>query len=290
LSESLGKDLEVETALATELASIHVDPGQIEQVLMNLCVNARDAMPQGGGLTISTDNVRLGEEACRTRPGISPGEFVRLSVADTGTGMDAETLGRIFEPFFTTKPPGRGTGLGLATVYGVVKQHGGWIDVDSAVDKGTTFHLYFPVSVSSARDHDEPSEAEPVRGGRETILLAEDHEGLRELVRESLQSLGYNVLAACDGEEAVEVFRRHLGQVDLLVLDVVMPRLRGPDAYKRMRSLNAGVPVLFCTGYNPDSAQVETLSGHPVLQKPYPARELARAVRQLLDQGPCRPS
>ena len=209
---------------------------------------------------------------------------MRLSVADTGMGMDAETLTRIFEPFFTTKPPGRGTGLGLATVYGVVKQHGGFVDVASAPGHGTTFHLYFPVSVSSAPDSTPPPEADSVRGGTETILLAEDHEGLRELVHESLESFGYHVLAACDGEEAVDLFRRHAGKVDLLVLDVVMPRLRGPDAYQRIHGLDPAIPVLFCTGYNPDSAQVETLSGHPLLQKPYPARELARIVRRLLDQ------
>ena len=284
LSESLGKDVEVVTELAGELSSVHADPSQIEQVLMNLCVNARDAMPHGGRLTIRTETVRLDEEACRTRPGLSAGESVRLSVADTGTGMDSVTLSRIFEPFFTTKPPGRGTGLGLATVYGVVKQHGGCIDVKSAEGEGTTFQLYFPVAAAEETKAQEPRKTEPVRGGTETILLAEDHEGLRELVRESLQSLGYRVLAATDGQEAVEVYRQHTGKIDLLVLDVIMPRMRGPDAYKRIRDLNPTVPVLFCTGYNPDSAQVETLTSHPVLQKPYPALELARTVRQILDQ------
>jgi signal transduction histidine kinase len=284
ISESLGKDVEVNCELAPELSSVFADAGQIEQVLINLCVNARDAMPSGGRLTIATSNVSLDEEACRSRPGISAGEFVRLTVTDTGSGMDAETLGRIFEPFFTTKPPGRGTGLGLATVYGVVKQHGGCVDVASAPGQGTTFQLHFPVSQSITSDPARPGEAQPVRGGTETILLAEDHAGLRELVCESLESLGYSVLAACDGEEAIELFRRHAGKVDLLILDVVMPRLRGPDAYKRIRDLNGAIPVLFCTGYNSDSAQVEILSGHPVLQKPYRTRELARTVRLLLDQ------
>ena len=284
LCDSLGKDVEVTTKLAPELASVFADPAQIEQVLMNLCVNARDAMPSGGRLAISTANLRLDEDACRTRPATTPGEFVRLTVGDTGTGMDAETLGRIFEPFFTTKPPGRGTGLGLATVYGVVKQHGGHIDVTSAVGQGTTFHLYFPVSAPATPRPVERIEGEPVSGGKETILLAEDHEGLRELVCESLESLGYNVLAACDGEEAIDLFRRNAEKVDLLILDVIMPRLRGPDAYKRIRALNGRVPVLFCTGYSSDSAQVEFLSGHPVLQKPYQTRELARTVRLLLDQ------
>jgi len=290
VAESLGTDIEMTTEAAPDLATIRVDPAQIEQILMNLCVNARDAMPHGGRLTIATGNVHFNEDDCHRHPGMAPGDYVRLSVADTGTGMDPATLERIFEPFFTTKPPGRGTGLGLATVYGVVKQHGGCIDVTSAPGQGATFRIYFPTSLPAETRPAPPADAEPVRGGKETILLAEDHEGLRELVHESLEALGYTVLAARDGEEAIELFRRQGGRVDLLVLDVVMPRLRGPDAYKRIRALDASVPVLFCTGYNPDSAQVETLAGHRVLQKPYPARELARAVRELLDQRACQES
>ena len=284
ISESLGKDVEVRAELATELASVHADPSQIEQVVMNLSVNARDAMPHGGQLTFATKNVHLDAEACRMRPGISPGEFVQLTVADTGTGMDSDTLERIFEPFFTTKPPGKGTGLGLATAYGVVKQHGGWIEVRSKVDQGTAFHIFLPAAIAPEAKSAEPQDAEPVRGGTETILLAEDHEGLRELARESLQALGYKVVVASDGQEALELYGRHPGKIDLLVLDVVMPRLRGPDLYQRIRELNPLIPVLFCTGYNPDSAQVEALSSHLVLQKPYPALELARTVRRLLDR------
>ena len=290
IGESLGRDVELRTDPAADLASIHVDSAQIEQVLMNLCINARDAMPQGGRLTIATRNVQFGEEASRQHPGMRAGAYVCLSVADTGTGMDAVTLGRIFEPFFTTKPPGRGTGLGLATVYGVVKQHGGCVDVTSALGEGTVFHIYFPTSESAESEDAATASAEPVRGGKETILLAEDHEGLRELVCETLTGLGYTVLPARDGEEAVELFRQQEGKVDLLVLDVVMPRMRGPETYQRIRALHAEIPVLFCTGYNPDSTQVETLSGHPVLQKPYPARELARSVRRLLDEAPQRPA
>jgi len=284
ISESLGKDVEVRAELARELASVHADPSQMEQVLMNLAVNARDAMPRGGRLTFATKNAHFDADACRMRPGILPGEFVQLTVADTGTGMDAVTLERIFEPFFTTKPPGKGTGLGLATAYGVVKQHGGWIEVSSTVDLGTAFHLFLPAAAAMEMKSGQPAGTEPVRGGPETILLAEDHEGLRELARESLQTLGYKVLVAEDGQEALQLFRQYPGKIDVLVLDVVMPRLRGPDVYQQIRELNPLIPVLFCTGYNPDSAQVETLSSHPVLQKPYPAVELARAIRRLLDR------
>ena len=162
--------------------------------------------------------------------------------------------------------------------------------MQSVVGKGTTFYIYFPTSAPSEPQEASACSAETIRGGKEIILLAEDHQGLRELVCESLVALGYTVLTAGDGEEAIELFRQQEGKVDLLVLDVVMPRLRGPDAYQRIRAINSSIPVLFCTGYNPDSAQVETLSGHPVLQKPYPARELARTVRKLLDQRPSRES
>ena len=284
LSESLGSDVELRTQLAPGLDSVHVDPAQIEQVLMNLCVNSRDAMPHGGALTIVTENVQLDEAAARLQPGAKPGRYVRLSVSDTGTGMDAATLERIFEPFFTTKPPGRGTGLGLATVYGIVKQHGGMVEVSSAPGQGTTFRVSFPAVFSVGPEQSPESIAPPVRGGSETILLAEDHEGLRELVRESLESLGYAVLTARDGLEAVEMFERHQQAVALLVLDVVMPRLRGPEAYKRIQNLGASLPVIFCSGYSSDATVVEDLSNHPVLQKPYPARELAQAVRLLLDR------
>jgi PAS domain S-box-containing protein len=284
LSESLGSDIELRTQPAPGLDTVHVDPAQIEQVLMNLCVNARDAMPQGGVLTIATENTALDEVSARKHPGAKPGRYVRLTVSDNGMGMDAATQERIFEPFFTTKPPGRGTGLGLATVYGIVKQHGGFVEVISAPSEGASFRIYFPAVSSAEPDGDQEAVGEPVRGGNETILLAEDHEGLRDLVRESLESLGYSVLPARDGLEAVELFARQKDSVALLVLDIIMPRLRGPEAYKRIQELDATVPVIFCTGYSAETTQVETLSGHHVLHKPYPARELARMVRTLLDR------
>jgi two-component system, cell cycle sensor histidine kinase and response regulator CckA len=283
LSESLGSDIEVRTQLASGLAGVHADPAQIEQVLMNLCVNSRDAMPDGGTLTIATENTRLDELSARLQPSAKPGFYVRLSVSDTGMGMDAATLERIFEPFFTTKPQGRGTGLGLATVYGIVKQHGGFVEVTSSPGQGSVFRISLPSASPAEEESASKSEGEPVRGGNETILLAEDHEGLRELIRESLESLGYSVVMARDGLEAVELFERGRGEVALLVLDVIMPRLRGPEAYKRIRELDPTVPVLFCTGYSSDTALVETLSSHHVLHKPYPARDLARMVRSLLD-------
>ena len=284
LSESLGSDIEMRTQLASGLEGVHADSAQIEQVLMNLCVNARDAMPRGGTLTISTENVRLDDSAARLHPGAKPGAYVSMTVADSGIGMDAATLERIFEPFFTTKPPGRGTGLGLATVYGIVKQHGGFVEVKSAPGQGATFHIFLPSASGAVEERPVESDSGPVPGGTETILLAEDHEGLRELISESLEALGYSVLAARDGLEAVELFERKKDSVNLLVLDVVMPRLRGPDAYLRIQELGGSVPVIFCTGYSAETVLVETLSGHRVLHKPYPARELARLIRVLLDE------
>jgi PAS domain S-box-containing protein len=283
LGEALGKDVELVTRLAPDLASVQADRAQIEQVLMNLCVNARDAMPRGGRLVIETSNVTLDGDVCRSKPGSRPGNYVCLSVSDTGTGMDSATLERIFEPFFTTKPQGQGTGLGLATVYGIVKQHGGFVNVYSEPGEGTLFHVYLPAVAASRPAAPSPETLAPLRGGSETLLVADDHDGLRELVREALEGLGYTVLVAQDGEEAVERFREATGKVDLLILDVVMPRLRGPDAYLRIRELRPGIPVIFCTGYNPESAQMSAISGHRVFQKPYSTRELARAIRELLD-------
>jgi PAS domain S-box-containing protein len=283
LGESLGKDIELRTNLAPDLEATRADPAQVEQVLMNLCVNARDAMPGGGQLSIHTRNVHADEEFCRSQPGARPGDYVCLSVSDTGMGMNAATMERIFEPFFTTKPPGQGTGLGLATVYGIVKQHNGFVHVYSELGEGATFRIYFPTAAATEAECPPALSEMPTSGGRETILLADDQTALCELERESLEALGYTVLSAQDGEEAVETFRQYNDKVDLLILDVVMPRLRGPDAYRRISALRPGVPVIFCTGYDPASATVTAISGHPVLQKPFSTRDLARAVRTLLD-------
>lgn len=286
LEKVIGSNIEIESSLAPDLALVSADPTQVEQILMNLCINARDAMPQGGTLHIQTGNALIGEEFCSRQPYAHPGSYCMISVADTGTGMDAATLDRIFEPFFTTKEQGKGTGLGLATVYGIVRQHGGFVQVHSEVGMGSTFRVYLPVSTQGVKSPDRVADTRHVRGGNETILMAEDHEGLREIARETLTNLGYKVITAADGEQAVREFLEPGNKIDLVVLDVVLPKVGGPQAYARICAANPGVPVIFTTGY---SADVELLrqarhQGLPMLQKPYSPRDLGRKIRETLDQ------
>lgn len=286
LEKVIGGNIEMKTRLAPDLAVVRADPTQVEQVLMNLCINARDAMPGGGTIYIETSNAQFDEEYCASQPFARPGSYSLLTVSDTGTGMDAATLDRIFEPFFTTKELGKGTGLGLATVYGIVRQHGGFVHVYSEPGHGTTFRIYLPVS-SQPCDSAEPVEdAGPIRGGKEFVLIAEDHDGLRELARETLTSRGYRVLLACDGEQAVREFHEHSLEIDILLLDVVLPKLSGSEVYAQISQSAPRIPVIFATGYSADLALPDQLrrAGITVLQKPYSPRALARKVRDVLDQ------
>ena len=290
LEKVIGSNIEIQTKLAKNLTLVRADPTQIDQVLMNLCINARDAMPEGGCLTIETGDSVIDERYCAVHTFARPGHYTLLAVTDSGTGMDAATLDRIFEPFFTTKDTGKGTGLGLATVYGIVSQHGGFLHVYSEVGMGTTFRVYLPVTPSAERTPASVEDSRPARGGAETILIAEDHEGLRELARETLANLGYDILLASDGEEAVRVFQANRDRVDLLLLDVVLPKMNGPEAYARISAEKEDVPVIFATGYSPEMALLHDAQerGLTVLQKPYVPRELARRVRETLDRQPVK--
>ena len=285
LEKVIGGNIEVRANLAPDLWVVRADPTQVEQVLMNLCINSRDAMPDGGSLLIDTTNVTLDQEFCAWQPQAQPGKYAVLSVTDTGMGMDSATMDRIFEPFFTTKGLGKGTGLGLATVYGIVRQHGGFLNVYSEVGKGTTFRCYFPASMEVAAPREKVEDAGPVRGGSETILIVEDHEGLGQLALETLTRLGYQVMLATDGEQAVADFCANPDRIALAVLDVVLPKLGGPEIYARIRELRPELPVIFATGYSPEIAQLQKVQeeGLPVLQKPYSPRDLARKVREMLD-------
>ncbi len=285
LEKVLGSDIAIESSLAPNLPAVRADPTQIEQVLMNLCLNARDAMPEGGRLVIETQGAEFDEEFCRHHTYARPGRFAMLAISDTGIGMDAATLDRIFEPFFTTKETGKGTGLGLATVYGVVKQHSGFVQAYSEPGHGTTFRIYFPASQAAIETSPLKEMEHAVPRGQETILIAEDHEGLREIARETLTQLGYQLVMAADGEEAVEKFRAQRDQIDLVLLDVVLPKLSGPEAYKRMQELQPHLPAIFTTGYSADTAMLKSVreKGFPILQKPYMPRNLARTVRETLD-------
>jgi two-component system cell cycle sensor histidine kinase/response regulator CckA len=243
-------------------------------------------MPNGGQLAIETKNIDIGAESCHLYPHSTPGNYVLLSVSDTGTGMDAATKERIFEPFFTTKEIGRGTGLGLATVYGIVKQHGGFINVESEPSHGTTFRVFLPADCGAAdakkREHDEKP-----RKGTETILLAEDHEGLRESAQETLEALGYRIILASNGMEAVRLFKVNRDQIDLVILDVVMPGLAGPDAYLQMIVMRSCLPVVLTTGYSHEAASLDSLieKGAPILQKPYRPATLTQTIRNVLERN-----
>jgi signal transduction histidine kinase len=285
LQRVIGEQIEVKTLLASDLHTTKADPAQVEQVLLNLCLNARDAMPDGGRLVIETRNTDLDEAYCLGNGSVSPGRYVQLSVSDSGVGMDAATMERMFEPFFTTKDKSKGTGLGLATAFGIAKQHLGHIDVSSEVGKGSIFRVYLPATEDSAETRVAIEEA-PVRGGTETILLAEDHEGLRQMSHEVLTGLGYSIVLARDGREAVEKFEANPQKFSLLVLDVVMPRLGGLDALERIRGINPTIPVIFTSGYSEESQMLSSLVSRGVaqlLQKPYPPKDLARKIRDILD-------
>ncbi|HZE97564.1 MAG TPA: response regulator [Planctomycetota bacterium] len=284
LRRLIGEDIELRTALDPALGSVKADPGQIEQVIMNLAVNARDAMPNGGRITIETGNVVLDEDYASQHPGTKAGPHVMLAVSDTGTGMDEETQSHLFEPFFTTKEPGKGTGLGLSTVYGIAKQNGGSIWVYSELGKGSVFKIYFPRTDEAAAV--APPKPEVASGGRgtETILLVEDSESVRKLASAVLASRGYKVLTAEDGDAALRVLGAHSGPLDLLLTDVVLPRLSGPEIAFLVNRARPGTRVLFMSGYT-DRGIVENgilESGISFLQKPFGPDALVKKVREVL--------
>lgn len=268
-----------------QLGTIMADPGQLDQILVNLLVNARDAMPNGGTITIETENVLVNGDYVRQHPWAKEGRYVLLSVSDTGVGMDEATRQRIFEPFFTTKEPGKGTGLGLSTVYGIIKQHDGMIHVYSEVGKGTTFKIYFPLVERRAVDVGTKVEG-PVVGGSERILLVEDEEAVRQILAESLAGLGYEVFTAADGEEALRRLEEKQFAVDLVVSDVVMPRMGGWELYQKVQEKAPHVCFLFSTGYSENAVHVDfkKKGGVFLITKPYGLDSLARKVREILDQ------
>jgi two-component system cell cycle sensor histidine kinase/response regulator CckA len=278
----IGETVEFVTSLAPEAAHTRADASQLEQVLMNLVVNAKDAMPGGGTLTLQTEKV-LVDETHRLGPTfIRPGQYVVLSVRDTGMGMDKETQSRIFEPFFTTKEKGKGTGLGLSTVYGIVKQTGGYVMVHSEVERGTTFQIYLPRVEGIAEKHTVPV-ALSASGGDETVLLVEDEESVRQLVRETLAAKGYCVMEAENGESGVAVAAQHDGKIDLVITDVVMPGMGGRELVKQLAQSRPETKVLYLSGYTEDAISEGTIeSGAAFLQKPFTLQNLSRKVREVL--------
>ncbi|MBE0568058.1 MAG: PAS domain S-box protein [Deltaproteobacteria bacterium] len=284
IGQVVGAHTEVITSLEKNAPTIHADRGQIEQVVMNLCLNARDAMPKGGRLEIETKEAILEEVHVRQYPYMKTGRYSLLTVSDTGVGMDEKTRDRVFEPFFTTKGSDKGTGLGLAMVYGIVKQHGGFVHLYSEPGEGTVFKLYFPAIDAQPDAVPKKRKEEVVRGGKETILLGEDEEAIRSLLKQTLKVLGYNVLVARNGEEAIEIFRGNK-EIALAVLDVVMPRKGGMEAFKEIRRQDPRMKVIFMSGYSADQIHDSYVltSGMPFLQKPFGPTILARKIREVLD-------
>jgi two-component system, cell cycle sensor histidine kinase and response regulator CckA len=281
----LGEDILLRSQLDPRLRLVHVDPVQMQQVLMNLAMNARDAMPQGGRLAIATRNVTLAAGADSEHSELAAGDYVLLSVTDTGRGIAKETMPRIFEPFFTTKEVGRGTGLGLSTVFGIVKQSGGAIEVRSVEGQGTTFDVYLPASAAVAVETPATKKREEIPSGNETVLLVEDEPAVRLLTANVLRTLGYEVIEAADGEEAVRAAQTSTRPIDLMITDVIMPHLGGREAVERIRESRPELRVLFVSGYTDDAIVRHGVlqAEMPFLHKPFTPPMLAKKVREILD-------
>jgi two-component system, cell cycle sensor histidine kinase and response regulator CckA len=285
LTRTIPKMIEIQLVLSPGLDRVNADPTQIEQVLMNLAVNAKDAMPDGGRLTIATENAALSDEYCRLHLGVKPGNYVLLSVADTGEGMGTETLQHIFEPFYTTKGTGGGTGLGLAMVYGIVEQHGGHITCSSELGRGTTFCIYLPVI--TVEQYDEIHQTKPVLlRGAETILLVDDEDFIRDLAKRILERSGYQVLAAANGKEALALYNKERKRIALVILDLIMPVMGGRQCLEELLRIDPQVKVIIASGYSAEVQAVKDAEpARAVVNKPYDITQLLRTLREVLDGG-----
>ncbi|MEK6656877.1 MAG: ATP-binding protein, partial [Nitrospirota bacterium] len=285
LQRVITENVEFKTALTDKGTIIMADTGQIEQVLLNLVANARDAMPKGGTVFIKTEVVNVDEVFVRTHGYGKPGAYVLLSVSDTGIGMDEMTRERIFEPFFTTKEVGKGTGLGLSIVYGIIKQHNGYIDVNSESGKGATFNIYLPIIESTIESAEIKKEAIP-KGGTETILLAEDELEVRRLVKTVLEEFGYKVIEAVDGEDAINRFTENKDRIDIVILDVIMPKKNGREAYNELKNIKPDIKTIFISGYTEDIIKREDIfeMGLNFIAKPVSPSDLLEKIREVLDK------
>lgn len=285
LRHVLGAPIKIVSRLSPTLDAVKADPGQIEQVLMNLAVNVRDAMPRGGTLTVETSNTELDAAYCHLHPNVTPGRYVVLAVSDTGCGMDRETQARAFEPFFTTKEKGKGTGLGLSSVYGIVTQSGGHVQLYSEPGQGSTFRVYLPAVQEAATTAEAIAPAE-TQGGGETILVAEDNDAVRQGIIDMLQAYGYTVVSAGDGKEALRIAETHPGTLHVLLTDVVMPEIDGRQLAERLRAVRPEVRIIFMSGYTEDVVihQGVLHAGIEFVQKPFTPSVLARKVREVLDR------
>jgi two-component system, cell cycle sensor histidine kinase and response regulator CckA len=285
LQRVIGEDIELVTTLDANLANVRADPAQVQQVILNLSTNARDAMPVGGQLKIETKNARLDAPRSGANGSVGPGEYVVVQVTDQGSGMDPTVVAHIFEPFFTTKKPGKGTGLGLAMVYGIVKQSGGEILVQSQVGEGTVFEIFFPVVGEAVSFQEAANTLTPLPSGSETILFAEDEPGVRALAQAVLSSAGYRVFEAANAREALAISEAHAGRIDLLLTDVVMPGMGGRELADRIAEARPESKIVYMSGHIPDLAMRHGVKAADVayLEKPFSALGLAQMVRSVLD-------
>jgi CheY-like chemotaxis protein len=288
LRRLIGEDIELVTVLEPKLRSIKADPGQIEQVVMNLVINAKDAMTKGGKITIKTENVTVKEEYRRSYPDARTGEFATLVVEDTGTGIDKEVIRHIFEPFFTTKEPGKGTGLGLSVTYGIVRQHEGWINVYSEPGQGATFRAYLPViPVEATEQTDENASTDQFKGNGERVLVVEDQDGVREYATRVLGKNGYVGFEAASAREALDIFGKEQGKFHLVFSDVVLPDKNGLELADQLRSLKPQLPILMTSGYTDQKAHWPVIQerGFRFLQKPYSVTDLLQAIKETMEQA-----
>jgi CheY-like chemotaxis protein len=286
LARIIPKMISIDLDLAPDLTMINADPTQMDQVVMNLAVNARDAMGDQGKLTIKTENLILDDEYCKTHVGVVPGSYVAITISDTGCGMDKETLTCIFDPFFTTKVKGKGTGLGLSTVYGIVKQHNGFISCESDPGHGATFKIYLPAILPKQESCEDVAGETSPRGGTETILVVDDEESLRVMVGRILSTAGYTVLTARDGEEALDLYKRGPAKISLVILDLMMPKMSGQKCLEELLRIDPKAKILISTGVSPGDEQTKLVidsrfSGF--IHKPYDNTKLLSVVRTLLD-------
>jgi CheY-like chemotaxis protein len=281
--ERTRREIAIHREIAEDLLPVEADAGQIEQVLLNLCVNAADAMPGGGDLTVKGVN-KTHQDMKGKLYDPKPGNYAMLTVSDTGTGMDKETAERIFDPFFTTKERGRGTGLGLASAYGIVKGHGGYIDVDSREGRGTTFSIYLPASDKEIEE--SARRIDRFTTGSEKVLLVDDEPDIRQVGKELLEAMGYEVMLAKDGEEAIEVYKKNRNEIDVVLLDMVMPNIGGGEAYDRMKEINPDIKVLLSSGYSIDGEATEILERgcDGFIQKPFDLKQLSGRMREILEK------
>jgi PAS domain S-box-containing protein len=286
LERFIGEDIKIELGLAPVLSSVSIDKGNAEQVVMNLVVNARDALPQGGTVKIKTEEVIFNKENCRSTAGAYPGKFVLLSVKDTGTGMDEETIKHIFEPFFTTKKPGQGTGLGLSVIYGIIQQNNGWINVESVPKQGSIFNIYLPAAGAKTKQGTiKETPGENLKGKGEHILIVEDEDMICSYAKRVLESNGYSVFCTKDGKEALEVFKKNKAKIKLVLTDMVLPDIVGLKLFEKLISSNPELKVVFSSGYMDDKADWSAIKekGYCFLQKPFGINDLLSAVRITLD-------